>query len=263
MNSDQIRKILEAVSQQSITVEEASEKLRLLPFEDLGFAKVDHHRQLRRGFPEVIFGLGKTPEQIAAIAGRLSQQDQNVLVTKTVEEAYHVLAREIPEARWHAEARCIVVEHHRPSRTAGMVAVISAGTSDIPVAEEAALTAELMGSHVERVFDVGVAGIHRLASHQETLGSADVVVVAAGMEGALPSVVSGLVAVPVVAVPTSIGYGASFGGLSALLAMLNGCSSGVAIVNIDNGFGAGYLAGLIHSLKSAPEAPRTIEDTRN
>jgi len=248
MNLDHIRKILEAVSQQSISVEEASEKLRLLPFEDLGFAKVDHHRQLRRGFPEVIFGPGKTPEQIAAIAKRLAAQDQNVLVTKTCEEAHRAVVKELPDARWHQEAGCIVVERHRPARTAGMVVVISAGTSDIPIAEEAALTLDLMGANVERVFDVGVAGIHRLASHQETLSKADVVVVAAGMEGALPSVVSGLVAVPVVAVPTSIGYGASFGGLSALLAMLNGCSSGVAVVNIDNGFGAGYLAGLINSL---------------
>ncbi len=248
MNSDQIRKILEAVSQQSISVEEASEKLRLLPFEDLGFAKVDHHRQLRRGFPEVIFGPGKTPEQIAAIAKRLAAQDQNVLVTKTGEEAHQAVVKELSDARWHPEAGCIVVERHRPTRTAGMVVVVSAGTSDIPIAEEAALTLDLMGANVERVFDVGVAGIHRLASHQETLGKADVVVVAAGMEGALPSVVSGLVAVPVVAVPTSVGYGASFGGLSALLAMLNGCSSGVAVVNIDNGFGAGYLAGLINSL---------------
>jgi len=256
MNSDRIRKILEAVSQQSLSVEEASEKLRVLPFEDLGFAKIDHHRELRRGFPEVIFGPGKTPEQVAAIAKRLSDQDQNVLVTKTDEHAHRAVAKEIPEARWHSDARCVVVERHRPDPRGGTVVVISAGTSDIPVAEEAALTAELMGASVERVFDVGVAGIHRLASHQDLLNKADVIIVAAGMEGALPSVVSGLVAVPVVAVPTSIGYGASFGGLSALLAMLNGCSSGVAIVNIDNGFGAGYLAGLINSLW-ASRAPKS------
>ncbi len=164
------------------------------------------------------------------------------------------MVKELSDARWHQEAGCIVVERHRPARTAGMVVVLSAGTSDIPIAEEAALTLDLMGANVERVFDVGVAGIHRLASYQETLGKADVVVVAAGMEGALPSVVSGLVAVPVVAVPTSVGYGASFGGLSALLAMLNGCSSGVAVVNIDNGFGAGYLAGLINSLGASRRA---------
>ena len=247
MNTDRIRKILEAVSQQSISVEEASQELRFLPFEDLGFVKIDHHRQLRRGFPETVFGPGKTPEQIAKIAARLASQDQNVLVTKTTEEAYRALAKELPEARWHAEARSIVVERHRRARAGGLVLVMSAGTSDIPIAEEAALTADLMGSRVERVFDVGVAGIHRLASHQELLTQATVVVVAAGMEGALPSVVAGLIAVPVVAVPTSIGYGASFGGLSALLAMLNGCSSGVAIVNIDNGFGAGYLAGLMNA----------------
>ncbi len=247
MNVDRIREILEAVSQQSISVEEASEKLRHLPFEDLGFAKIDHHRELRRGFPEVIFGPGKTAEQITTIATRLAEKDQNVLVTRTTEAAYHELQKKLPDARWHRQPGAIVVEHHPPTRVSGLVLIISAGTSDIPIAEEAALTTELMGSTVDRVFDVGVAGIHRLASHQELLTKASVVVVAAGMEGALPSVVAGLVAVPVVAVPTSIGYGASFGGLSALLAMLNSCSSGVAVVNIDNGFGAGYLAGLINA----------------
>lgn len=247
MNLDRIREILAGVSQQSISVEEASEKLRHLPFEDLGFVKIDHHRGLRRGFPEVIFGLGKTAEQIVAIATRLAETDQNVLVTRTTEAAYAELQKKLPDARWHAEARAIVVERHSSTRVPGLVLIISAGTSDIPIAQEAALTTELMGSTVERVFDVGVAGIHRLASHQELLTKASVVVVAAGMEGALPSVVAGLVAVPVVAVPTSIGYGASFGGLSALLAMLNSCSSGVAVVNIDNGFGAGYLAGLINA----------------
>ena len=247
MNLDRIREILAGVSQQSISVEEASEKLRHLPFEDLGFVKIDHHRGLRRGFPEVIFGLGKTAKQIVAIATRLAETDQNVLVTRTTEAAYAELQKKLPDARWHAEARAIVVERHSSTRVPGLVLIISAGTSDIPIAQEAALTTELMGSTVERVFDVGVAGIHRLASHQELLTKASVVVVAAGMEGALPSVVAGLVAVPVVAVPTSIGYGASFGGLSALLAMLNSCSSGVAVVNIDNGFGAGYLAGLINA----------------
>ena len=247
MNLDRIREILAGVSQQSISVEEASEKLRHLPFEDLGFVKIDHHRGLRRGFPEVIFGLGKTAEQIVAIATRLAETGQNVLVTRTTEAAYAELQKKLPDARWHAEARAIVVERHSSTRVPGLVLIISAGTSDIPIAQEAALTTELMGSTVERVFDVGVAGIHRLASHQELLTKASVVVVAAGMEGALPSVVAGLVAVPVVAVPTSIGYGASFGGLSALLAMLNSCSSGVAVVNIDNGFGAGYLAGLINA----------------
>ena len=247
MNLERIREILEAVSQQSLSVEEASEKLRHLPFEDLGFAKIDHHRALRRGFPEVIYGPGKTPAQITAIGTKLAENDQNVLVTKTTETAYAELRQKLPDARWHAQAGAIIVERRPPDRVPGMVLIISAGTSDIPIAEEAALTTELMGSTVDRVFDVGVAGLHRLASHQELLTKASVVVVTAGMEGALPSVVAGLVAVPVVAVPTSIGYGASFGGLSALLAMLNSCSSGVAIVNIDNGFGAGYLAGLINA----------------
>jgi NCAIR mutase (PurE)-related protein len=247
MNHDRIREILEAVSKKSISVEEASEKLRLLPFEDLGFAKIDHHRQLRRGFPEVIFGPGKTPAQILAIASRQIEQGQNVLVTKTTEEVYRLLAKEHPDAHWHAEAGAIVVECQPRPPGAGLVLVMSAGTSDIPVAEEAALTAQLMGARVERLFDVGVAGIHRLTSHREILQEAHVVVVAAGMEGALPSVVAGLVAVPVIAVPTSIGYGASFGGLTALLAMLNSCSSGIGIVNIDNGFGAGYMAGLFHA----------------
>jgi NCAIR mutase (PurE)-related protein len=253
MNPDKIREILAAVAAGSTSVEEASEKLRLLPFEDLGFAKVDHHRHLRRGFPEVIFGLGKTPTQIRAIASRLIEQGQNVLVTKTSEEAYREVAEEHPGARWHEEARAVVVEIHRLPRRSGPVLVVSAGTSDIPVAEEAALTADLMGSQVERLFDVGVAGLHRLATHRDTLAKARVMVVAAGMEGALPSVVAGLVAVPVIAVPTSIGYGASFGGVSALLAMLNSCSTGVAIVNIDNGFGAGYLAGLIGQMEGSAQ----------
>jgi hypothetical protein len=245
MNPDKIRELLEAVQSGATTVEEASKRLRLLPFEDIGFAKIDHHRQLRRGFPEVIFGLGKTPAQIRAIASRQIEQGQNVLVTKTTQEAYQGVAELHPEAGWREEARAIVVEIHPLPKIPGLVLVVSAGTSDIPIAEEAALTAELMGSQVERLFDVGVAGLHRLASHHELLSKARVVVVAAGMEGALPSVVAGLIAVPVVAVPTSIGYGASFGGVSALLAMLNSCSTGVAIVNIDNGFGAGYLAGLM------------------
>jgi NCAIR mutase (PurE)-related protein len=245
MNPDRIRDILHDVARGSLSVQEASAKLALLPFEDLGFAKVDHHRHLRRGFPEVIFGPGKTASQIRAIASRLIHQQQNVLVTKTSEEAYREIAAEHAGARWHEEARAAVVELHPLPKIPGVVLVISAGTSDIPVAEEAALTAELMGSPVERIFDVGVAGIHRLASHQEHFAKARVIIVVAGMEGALPSVVAGLVAVPVIAVPTSIGYGASFGGVSALLAMLNSCSTGIAIVNIDNGFGAGYLAGLM------------------
>jgi hypothetical protein len=247
MNPDKIRELLESVASGTTSPEEASERLRFLPFEDIGFAKIDHHRHLRRGFPEVIFGLGKTPSQIGAIATRLIEQGQNVLVTKTTEEAFQEVSQHHPKAIWKDDARAIVVEIQPISPKTGLVLVVSAGTSDIPIAEEAALTADLMGCQVERLFDVGVAGLHRLASHQELLSKAKVVVVAAGMEGALPSVVAGFVAVPVVAVPTSIGYGASFGGVSALLAMLNSCSTGVAIVNIDNGFGAGYLAGIMNA----------------
>ncbi len=250
MNPDKIRELLESVATGATSPEEASEKLRFLPFEDIGFAKIDHHRHLRRGFPEVIFGPGKTPYQISAIASRLIEQSQNVLVTKTTEEAYNEVAKLHPKASWKEEARAVVVEIQPISPTSGLVLVVSAGTSDIPIAEEAALTANLMGCQVERLFDVGVAGLHRLTAHQELLSRARVVIVAAGMEGALPSVVAGIVAVPVVAVPTSIGYGASFGGISALLAMLNSCSTGIAIVNIDNGFGAGYLAGLMNSGQS-------------
>jgi len=227
-----------------MTADSAAEKLRTVSFEDLGFAKIDHHRSLRRGFPEVIFGPGKTPPQVAAIATRLAETGQIVLVTKTTEEAYRAVAAALPGAVWHQEASAITVGRASVERV-GKASVLSAGTSDIPVAEEAALTAELMGATVGRLYDVGVAGLHRLLDRMDVLSSADVLVVVAGMDGALPSVVSGLTRAPVVAVPTSVGYGASFSGLSALLAMLNGCSPGVAVVNIDNGFGGGYLAGLL------------------
>ncbi|MGH9320956.1 MAG: nickel pincer cofactor biosynthesis protein LarB [Vicinamibacteria bacterium] len=244
MNPERLREILEATHRGELSPEEAVSKLRTLTFEDLGFAKIDHHRPLRRGFPEVIFGPGKTPSQIAAIASKLAEGGQIVLVTKTTEEAFRAVSSLVPEATWHPEASAVSVS--RPSSPrGGEAAVLSAGTSDIPIAEEAALTAELMGASVRRIFDVGVAGIHRLLDHRDVLTSVDVLVVVAGMDGALPSVVSGLTRAPVVAVPTSIGYGASFSGLSALLAMLNGCSPGVAVVNIDNGFGGGYLAGLL------------------
>lgn len=245
MTPDYIREILEAVSAGALRVDDAVERLRDLPFEDLGFAKIDHHRTLRRGFPEVVFGPGKTAVQIREIASRLAARGQSVLVTKTTPDVHRSVAAELPEARWHEDARAIVLRDKVEARSLGHVLVISAGTSDIPVAAEAALTAELMGASVERLYDVGVAGLHRLTAHRELLGKAHAVVVVAGMEGALPSVVGSLVAVPVVAVPTSVGYGASFGGLAALLGMLNSCSAGVAIVNIDNGFGGGYLAGLM------------------
>ena len=263
MTPDHIREILEAVSKGSLPVEEALQTLRDLPFEDLGFAKIDHHRALRRGFPEVIFGPGKARDQIRDIAVRLAERGHNVLITKTTAEVHHAVADVLPEARWHEDARAIVVARQASTDLPARILVMSAGTSDVPVAAEAALTAELMGARVDRLYDVGVAGLHRLTAHRELLAAADAVIVVAGMEGALPSVVSGLVAVPVVAVPTSIGYGASFGGLAALLAMLNSCSSGIAIVNIDNGFGAGYLAALMMLRGRAPDGSRPIASGRN
>jgi len=244
MSPERLREILETVESGEMTADQAAEKLRVLAFEELGFAKVDHHRALRRGFPEVVFGPGKTTEQVAAIAGRLVGQGHPVLVTKTTKDAFDAVAAEVTGAHWNADARAIVVGE-LPAERHGSAAILSAGTSDIGVAEEAALTAELMGVNVERVFDVGVAGLHRLLAHQKALTDSNVLVVVAGMDGALPSVVSGLTDAPVIAVPTSVGYGASFQGLSALLAMLNGCSPGVAVVNIDNGFGAGYMAGIL------------------
>jgi len=244
MSPERLRAILKDVERGKVTADEATEKLRLLGFEDLGFAKVDHHRAIRRGFPEVVFGPGKRPEHIAEIAHRLASSGQPVLVTKTTKEAFEAVAAKTTGARWMAEARAIIVGE-LPANRNGRAAILSAGTSDIGVAEEAALTAELMGVNVERVFDVGVAGLHRLLAHQKALTDSDVLVVVAGMDGALPSVVSGLTDAPVIAVPTSVGYGASFQGLAALLAMLNGCSPGVAVVNIDNGFGAGYMAGIL------------------
>jgi NCAIR mutase (PurE)-related protein len=244
MSPDRLREILTAVERGELTAEAATEKLRTLSFEDLGFAKIDHHRSLRRGFPEVIFGLGKTPAQVAAIAAKLVEGGHVVLVTKTTPEAFGAVSEAVPEAVWHERASAITVGEP-PREKTGVAAVLSAGTSDLPIADEAALAAELMGAQVEGIADVGVAGLHRLLVHRDALTGADVLVVVAGMEGALPSVVSGLTRAPVIAVPTSVGYGASFHGLAALLAMLNGCSPGVAVVNIDNGFGAGYLAGLL------------------
>jgi NCAIR mutase (PurE)-related protein len=237
-----VLELLAGVREGRITLSEAVARLRALPFEDLGFAKVDHHRALRRGFPEAVFGAGKTPEQVVAISERLLEQGQNVLVTRTTAEVQRLLAQREPAARFHEAARCLTVAPHPTPALPGRVAVVCAGTSDIPVAEEAAVTATFYGAAVERIQDVGVAGLHRLLDRAASLQDADVLVVVAGMEGALPSVVGGLVDAPVIAVPTSVGYGASFQGLAALLAMLNSCASGVAVVNIDNGFGAGYLA---------------------
>jgi NCAIR mutase (PurE)-related protein len=228
------------------------------PVAELGFATVDTHRGLRKGFPEVIFGAGKTPEQILKIARRLVREDGRVLVTRVNREHARLLKKKFHRAVHHEAARCVTIENKPLPKRAGTIAVVCAGTSDIPVAEEAAVTAEVMGNQVERIFDVGVAGLHRLLRRLEAIQSARVLVVVAGMEGALPSVVAGLVARPVIAVPTSVGYGASFGGVAALLAMLNSCASGVTVVNIDNGFGAGYAASQINSLASETMTRRRI-----
>src|SRR5437879_4291402 len=245
MDPKDLRELLEKVREGNLSPETAAERLKSLPYEDLGFAKVDHHRALRRGFPETIFGAGKTPEQIAAIAGRIAGQGQNVLVTRTTEATHQAVAASWPAARFHELARCVTLELTPPSVLPGRVAVVCAGTSDVPAAEEASLTATFHGAVVDRIYDVGVAGLHRLLDRTASIRQARVVIVVAGMEGALPSVVGGLVDAPVIAVPTSIGYGAAFGGLAALLAMLNSCSASVAVVNIDSGFKAGYVAGLI------------------
>ncbi len=219
-------------------------------FDELGFAKIDNHRAERRGFPEAIFCEGKTPEQVAQIVQKMNEGDRNILATRANAETFEAVQKLVPEAEYHKDVRLIVVRKEEltpdPDR---FILVMTAGTSDIPVAEEAAITAELMGHRVERVFDVGVAGIHRLFAQQEKVISANVLVVAAGMEGALASVVGGLVSKPVIALPTSIGYGASFGGVAALLGMLNSCAAGVSVVNIDNGFGAGRLAGMMNSMR--------------
>ncbi len=246
MDQERLKQLLEQVKAGSVDVPQAVEQLRHLPFENLGFAHVDHHRALRQGFPEVIFGLGKPPEQIAAIAARLLERASNLLVTRTNRETYERVLAHAPDAVFHDSCGALTVRRDQTVYGRGVIAIVTAGTSDIPVADEAAITAELMGNRTERIFDVGVAGIHRVLSKRELLQSARVVVCAAGMEGALPSVVGGLVSVPVIAVPTSVGYGASFGGIAALLGMLNSCASNVTVVNIDNGFGAGFVASLIN-----------------
>ncbi len=245
MDPESLKSLLLSVKEGKVSPEEATARLATLPYEDLGFAKVDHHRALRRGFPEAVFGAGKTPEQITAIVERIAARGQRVLVTRTTAEVHRHVSAGRPEARWHEAARCITVEAGPRVALPGRVAILAAGTSDLPVAEEAAVVADFHGAAVDRVYDVGVAGLHRLLDRTDTIRRADVVIVVAGMEGALPSVVAGLVDSPVVAVPTSVGYGAAFHGLAALLAMLNSCASGVGVVNIDNGFGAAHLACLI------------------
>jgi pyridinium-3,5-biscarboxylic acid mononucleotide synthase len=251
-SNKQLQDLLEQVARGEVDVSSAHSRLtdamRSQPYENLGFARVDHHRSIRQGFPEVILGLGKTPAQIAAIAQEIATYGSTLMVTRATDAAFEAVRAVLPQATYYAAARIIALRQADVSRGKGTIVVAAAGTSDLPVAEEAAHTAELMGNDVERVFDVGVAGIHRLFAERTTFEAARVIVVVAGMEGALPSVVSGLVSVPVIAVPTSVGYGASFGGLAALLGMLNSCASGVSVVNIDNGFGAAAVASLINHL---------------
>jgi hypothetical protein len=246
MNKERIEGIIAEQAAGKISVSEAAEKIRHLSFEDLGFARVDHDRAERQGFPEVIFGQGKRREHIVSIFEKLAARSSNVLITRTDADTFGEIRNVNNEAEWHEAAGLIRLWRDRSELGEGEIAIVTAGTSDIPVAEEAALTAEVMGNRVNRIWDAGVAGIHRILSEKELLRRSRVVVVAAGMEGALPSVVGGLVSVPVIAVPTSIGYGASFNGIAALLGMLNSCSSNVTVVNIDNGFGAGFVASLIN-----------------
>jgi pyridinium-3,5-biscarboxylic acid mononucleotide synthase len=248
LNAESIRKLFNEVRRGKLSPDDAVERLRHLPFEDLGFAKVDHHRALRVGMPEVVFGEGKTPAQLAQIFARLATRGGNILATRANPKQFAAVKKKVRKAEYRDSARAIVLHRDPKNYGKGTIAVVSAGTSDIPVAEEAVVTAEVMGNDVECLYDVGVAGIHRLLANRGTLARARVVIVCAGMEGALPSVVGGLIGVPVIAVPTSIGYGAAFKGVAALLGMMNSCASNVSVVNIDNGFGAGYVASLINRL---------------
>jgi len=247
MTPEYLKKLLEEVREGATPVDEALAKLRELPFQDVGCAQVDHHRELRQGMPEVIFGEGKSIEQITRIMSAMAGKGSNILVTRLSTDKAQALERTFPAANYHQDARCLTLEQRQVElRGRGTILVVSAGTSDIPVAAEALVTAAFLGNTVEHVYDIGVAGIHRLLARREQLDAAAVIIVVAGMEGALPSVVGGLVDKPVIAVPTSIGYGASFGGIAALLGMLNSCAAGVTVVNIDNGFGAASAASLIN-----------------
>lgn len=250
MNERDIRNLLEAVKRGKLTVEGSLGKLRQLPYEDLGFAKIDHHRALRQGYPEVIFARGKTVKQVTEIVrGMLrAKGSHNILITRADRKMFTAVRRLARGARFHPLSGAIAVERSRANHGKGLILIVTAGTSDIPVAEEALVTAQTMGNRAEAIYDVGVAGLHRLLEHRSTLAEARVIICVAGMEGALPSVVAGMVAAPVIAVPTSTGYGSSFGGLTALLAMLNSCASNVSVVNIDNGFGAGCVASVINRL---------------
>ncbi len=259
MTPQKLLELLEKVREGALTPKQGLEKLKHLPFEDLGYARVDHHRALRQGFPEVIFAPGKKPEQVVGIVKSLTRQKSNVLITRSNVATYNKVRRVAPKAQFHAGAQAITIANDSRIYGEGIIYIVCAGTSDIPVAEEAAVTARLMGNTVETAYDVGVAGIHRLLNIREALTHARVVIVVAGMEGALASVVGGLLSVPVIAVPTSIGYGSSFGGLASLLAMLNSCASNVVVVNIDNGFGAGFVASLINRSQNPEVGSRKEE----
>jgi NCAIR mutase (PurE)-related protein len=248
MNTEILTQLLENVKNGKVSIDDAVRKLKKLPFEDVGFAKVDHHRAIRSGYPEVIYCEGKTIEQIKIIVEKLMEGNNNIMATRASGEIFEGIREVAEDAVFYEAARIVVVKRISIPVSDKIICVITAGTSDIPVAEEAAVTAETMGNRVDRLYDVGVAGLHRLLAHTDMIMKANVLIVVAGMEGALASVVGGLVDKPVIAVPTSVGYGANFGGLSALLAMLNSCASGVSVVNIDNGFGAGYLANMINKL---------------
>jgi NCAIR mutase (PurE)-related protein len=248
MNETQLRILLDAVAAGNTSPDDAIERLKHMPYEDIGFAKVDHHRQLRRGVPETIFGQGKSADQIAELVHRFKEHGSSVLATRVDAEVARSVLEIHPDLEYHELARTLTLKLADPEMAPGYVAVVCAGTTDLPVAEEAAVTCEMMGNTVRRVRDVGVAGLHRLLGQREEIQNANVAIVCAGMEGALPSVVAGLIDIPVIAVPTSVGYGASFNGLSALLTMLNSCAEGVAVVNIDNGFGAAITASLINRL---------------
>lgn len=247
MDETSLRNLLEKIRDREIELSVGMEILRKLPFDDLGYAKIDTHRCIRQGVPEVIFCQGKTIHQIQGIVSKIAERHSNVMASRADQNVYDAIKQVVPDCRYHETARMVVI-NPKEVELVGNIAVVSAGTSDIPVAEEAAITAETLGNAVNRFYDVGVAGIHRLLNYCEELFCAHVVVVVAGMEGALASVVGGLVSAPVIGVPTSVGYGASFGGIAALLSMLNSCASGVSVVNIDNGFGAGYQAGLINKI---------------
>ncbi len=247
MNDEHLRSLIESHSRGEVSTEDVLTRLKSLSFENLGYAKLDHHRRIRNGYPEVIYGEGKTPEQAAEIFRRLAERNPNVLCTRATDEIARAIHVAVPGTEYHKICRIVEIRRHREEGI-GLVVVATGGTSDIPVAEEASIALESFGSKVERLYDVGVAGIHRLLSHTDLVRKANCVIAVAGMEGALPSVVGGLVDVPVIAVPTSVGYGASFGGLAALLAMLNSCASGISVVNIGNGFGAAYQADMINKM---------------